>query len=286
MKNLKKSLCFCFLMLATVMFASFFGLEKNNTASAAPINPAVFNYISLSTDGQRLETKNFKTVDDTTYIVANNSITISFNSLENNFSVASETNLDLFYETKETIVISKESEEDEFPNNFVANGKTYYYTITDTTHHLNIFNSEVTANRAPVASTQRSAFISYVQAENTITITYISAYTLKADSPNTNFSFSTHTYNNVTATYTLSFMRTVLDFAIDDPVTFTCTGLDAGSTELVDNKLPVEHSYSFVKMQVMTNDYSEENPLYFNINYNGFVYTFELYSKYLVLSLS
>ena len=287
MKIFKKLLCFCVLSCLTLGIG--FGasmLLPNDKSSAAVVSEETFEYITLSRNGQKIDETNLKTVDETTYVIANDTITMTFKPLEYSYEFA--INETTFIVVSETISIpyvinDDEPEKSNFPETFEFDGHTYYYRVNESTAVLNIYEeSPLITAAAPIATTNRNNAITYTYTpESLITITIIKSITLKTEAPDTSFAFSVNTFTNINKTYIISFLRPVVRFAdaAEHIVRFTCNGLDAGNNEYVDNIIPNEKDYNSVQMDFLNNSYTEVNPLYFAINYNGFVYTFELYSK-------
>lgn len=54
---------------------------------------------------------------------------------------------------------------------------------------------------------------------------------------------------------------------------------DGGNPYPAEKSLAPEQVFSKLKISFVNNDYTEGNPLYFKINFNGFIYDFKLYSK-------
>ena len=267
MKIFKRILCFCVLSCLTLGIG--FGasmLLPDDESSAAVISEETFEYITLSRHGQKIDETNLKTVDETTYVIANDSITMTFKSLEYayEFGVVDESK---FIIDSETINIPYEVDPDEplnsnFPETFEFEGNTYYYRINESTSILNIYEeSPLLLATPPIATTNRNDLITYTYVpENLITITIIKSITLKDDAPDVSFAFSVNAMSTV-KTYIISFLRPVVRFAdaSEHIVRFTCNGLDAGTGDFVDNIIPNEKDYN--KVQVNNNFIMKQNKI-------------------------
>lgn len=287
MKIFKKFLMMSLFALLSVCLIS--SVPSKKQASAAVLNETVFDYVSISKHGQTLTLENFKTINDTTYIITNNSLTINLKPLEINYSIAVETlNNPNFVPQVTDINLILDEETEQYPDNFVIGESTYYYRINDLTNDLSIYLESPSAKPSvtPIVSTSGSygSNVIYFQdnADTKVrTIYIVNSYTLISNATNTTFSFRVRTGNVSSRSYDLNFLKPVVQFAnAENPiVNFTCNGLDAGNSAYSDTTIRREQSYNSVSIDFLNNDYTEENPLYFKINYNGFTYDFEFYSK-------
>ena len=291
MKKFKRSSLFfmSFVLALTFLIAPF--PRKQNLASSAPtvstdselIDETVLNYVTISTDGQTLTQNEIKNIDtnndgrfDSSYIFVNRTATLNFNPL--NYSYKAVFNSSYFYKTTRDITITKLASDPDFPLAFTDNDVTYTYEI-GADNQVSITNSSTTKRITG------SEFITYdplSDTETTRTITLTTAYTLKADAPNTNFAFipkNSSENSNGLLQYILNFERPISNFKTDPVTLFTCLGLDIGGTPYSNTKIEKELSYENIKFQITNNNYTETNPLYFDINHNGFVYTFKLFCK-------
>ncbi len=279
MKFFKKILCFCILTCLGIGIG--FGVamlqKPSQLSSAIVVSEETFEYISLSTKGQALSMDNLKTVDNTTYVIANDSVTISLKPLKYSYRELT-LNEDEYIISKEIVTIPYDSETENYEQSFDLFDTTYYYQIDNL--NLNIYASPVSGNPLRLATSENNKAISFVKNDNVnIIVTFITKITLKTTTPNTTFSFQVNS-NGILKSYNLEFMRPMIEFANgkEPIVEFICKGLDAGA-EFTDYSIPVEHDYNTVQMNFLSNHYNENNKLYFKINHNGFVYDFELYSK-------
>lgn len=290
MSKLKKILLFCIsgILAFSFLIAPFPPLKSKVVTSAEDIqliDNNVLNYVTISTDGQQLTTNEIKSVDtdndgknDASYIFSNGTITLTFKPLSFNYKAT--LNDSNFYKTTKTVTLNKDESSSQFPSEFTFENDTYSYQITQE-NKLLITKKQQNVTITTSNSVGESDFIKMEDTASTRTFTFTVSYTLKASAPNSTFTFSTSASNQSLSSnnFTLNFERPVSDFRTDDVTMFTCVGLDVGLTPFVNAKIERELSYENVKLQLTNNNYTENNPLYFDINHNGFIYTFELYSK-------
>lgn len=290
MKKFKRSSLFfmSFVLALTFLIAPF--PKKQNLASSAPgdtnlevIDETVLNYVNISIDGQSLTQNEIKNIDsnndgvfDASYIYANRTVTLNFDPL--NFSYKAIFDSTYFYKTTRNITITKLASDPEFPLTFTENEVVYRYEI-DVNNEVSITNSSTTTRLS------NSEFIAYdpaLDTETTRTFTLTTSYTLKADAPNTNFTFTPRNSSensNGALQYMINFERPISNFKTNPVTLFTCLGLDIGNTPYTNTQIEKELSYENIKFQITNNNYTESNPLYFDINHNGFIYTFKLFCK-------
>lgn len=292
MNKIKKLLLFCISgLLAFSFLISPFPMQRNQNGSSVDIieneiiDDNVLRYVTISTDGKTMTKDDIKNIDsnndgrdDTSYIIANGSTTILFKPLEFNYSLTYDDSN--FYKYPTTITLEKDAETGNFPTKFSYKEVEYNYALT-ADGKLNIAKSGQGNALNLNSSVGESNLISFIDTETTRTFTIIESLTLKADAPNSSLKFIATQTNASTSNqqYSLNFERPVLDFRTENVTMFTCVGLDVGSTAFVNEKIERELSYENVKLQFTNNNYTEFNPLYFDINHNGFIYTFKLFSK-------
>lgn len=283
-------ICMSFMLAFSFLVSFFPSMPKKSTnkASAASttvseiqlIDKNVFEYVTLSIAGKTLETDNIKSVDtnndgkaDTSYIITKDTTTISFKPLKYNYILAFESSL-FYNNTFESDVIEKDQASSTFPSKFTVNDTEYNYQISGD-GKISIYENNSRVNIG------QSDLIKLVDIdENSKKFVFTKSYTLKSEATDTSFTFSVSSSNNTNATtYKLNFVRPILDFETDDVTLFTCTGLDIGDEPFTNEKIQRELSYENVKLEFTNNNYTKTNPLYFNINHNGFIYTFKLYSE-------
>lgn len=290
MKKSKKTLLFfmSFVLALSFLIAPF--PQKQKIACSAPsdndihiIDESLSNYVTISTDGQTLTKDEIKNVDsdldgelDTSYVFSNRTVTMTFEPLVYSYNATFDSRY--FYKTTREITVTKLASDPEFPLLF-TDGETEYSYIIDGANNVTITNTQTTR------TFRDSDFFTYNPAndtETTRTFTVVTAYTLTADAPNTSFTFiASNSSDNASKvnSRTINFERTVTDFKTEYVTLFTCVGLDVGNTPYTTPEIEKELSYENIKLQITNNDYTESNPLYFDINYNGFAYTFKLFSK-------
>lgn len=290
MNKTKKSLklFMSFVLALSFLVAPFSWSPKNQTASSEPssdiqiIDNNMLNYVTISTDGQSLSAESIKTIDtnsdgkaDTSYVFTNRSATLIFEPFTYGYEASFDSS-NFYQPTYLDVEITKLESEPNFPANFEVNDNSYTYSISG--------DNKITIT-APnnTSSFTESAFVSMLpDTSTTRTFRFITSYTLKSDAPNSAFSFIPFNSraNATKATqYTVNFERPIVNFKNDDVTLFTCKGLDIGNTPFTSAKIERELSYENVKFQITNNDYTENNPLYFDINHDGFIYTFKLFSK-------
>ncbi len=288
-KSKRTSLFFMSFVLAlTFLIAPF--PQKQKMAWSAPndtnnqlINENFTRYVSISTDSQTLTQNEIKNVDsdldgtlDTSYVYVNRTATLTFDPLTYSYNTTFDSSY--FYETTRDIIITKEADDDVFPLIFTENEVVYSYLIDGA--------NSITLTNTDTATTHRNSdFIRYNPADDTATerkLTLVTSYTLKADAPSTSFEFiPSNSSDNASKvnSLTINFERPIANFKTQDVTMFTCLGLDIGNTPYSTPKIEKELSYENIKFELTNNNYTESNPLYFDINFNGFVYSFKLFSK-------
>lgn len=295
MKNFKKLFIGILSIISALSFCLLSGsrnAEVNNAeTNAAVLNNNAFNYISLSQPGEKgqpgqvIDSSKFITIDNKTYIITNNSVTINFKTMQLNYELNPGTILDNFYAYKKVVTLEKDAE-DKYPESFRIDGIDfdYYYAVIE--NEFYIYNSPRTQTSRPIVSSASSDLISYELDGETHKITFIFAYTTSGDGyvddshqPAKTCEFN---FRVLSQDFFLSFQKPVINFfKLTEPVVmFNTFKLDDH-----DNPYPVEKSLApnqiFDKLQIefLNNDYTEGNPLFFKINFNGFVYEYKLYSK-------
>ena len=291
MKILKKVIyVFCFMLLVPLISFAL----PTKLASAAPASGkveelAIFEYITISQQGQTIKTEHIKTIDDTAYVIANSAVTISLKPLTFNYYFENPVNETNYYPLVFTKTFTK-AEDGSYPNSFeYVDGTTYYYKIPEQNLALNVYNVDPTGtvSISPIVTSLQSSVVSYLDTDSdsdgendTRTISIIYGYVYKNEPESDTFQFAIKTSGR-TANYSITFNKPIVKFAnAENPIVkFICKGLDAGDTDYIDTTIRREQTYLNVQIDFLNNTYTETNPLYFNINYDGFVYTFELYSK-------
>ncbi len=293
MSKLKKSLLFCvsFVLALSFLITPLPTQNHKHTFSAVieMVDEALLNYVSISADGQTLTNADMKNVDtdedgkiDKSFVYTNRTATVSFKPFEYNYDIVVE-NEDYFYkEPEKSIVLTKLETDEDFPSSFTIDGQEISYTINED-DEISIRNETINSSFSNSPLIRKIA-----DTPTTRTFYYITSYTLKtklSDNtivPATYLQFTPYKtgWNATKQTqYQINFEHPVANFGDKHVTLFTFSGLDGGADSLSLNKIERELSYENMKFQIINNDYTENNPLYFDINNDGFVYTFKLFSK-------
>lgn len=253
--------------------------------TAAVLNSNAFNYISLSQSGQIIDESKLTTIDNNTYIITNNSVTINFKTMQFNYTLKPEIVLENFHPYTKTITLEKDAD-GKYPETFKIDGVAgeYYYAVNN--NNVYVYSSPITQTSVPVVSSASSDLISYEADGEKHKFHFILAYTSSGDGyvdelsqPSTNCQFN---FQVASQDFFLSFQKPIINFfKLTEPIVMFNTFKFDDS----DNPYPAEKSLApnqiFDKLQIefLNNDYTEGNPLYFKIDYNGFVYEYKLFSK-------
>lgn len=278
-----------FVLAFTFLICSFPSKTKKTHAAdesiklTQTIDGTVFNYVTLSIAGKTLTLDNIKSVDtdgdgkiDTSYIITKDTITLTFKPLEYNYKTDFDDSCFIKSTTIKSDPIEKNPDTGNFPTTFTVNGEKYNYQITEETGKFSI------SKQGKNYSIGQSDFITLNTIDDsTREFEFTTSYTLSSDSGDKSFLFNANQSNSATVTsyYSLNFLRPVLDFERYDVALFTGNGLDIGNNDYTTGVPQRELSYEKMTLEFQNNNYTEFNPLYCNINHNGFTYTFMLYSK-------
>ena len=287
MKILKKVIyVFCFMLLVPLMS---FALPSQSAKAEAENELPIFGFVTISQQGQTIKTEHIKTIGESAYVIANSAVTISLKPLSFNYYFENPLDETNYYPLKYEKTYTKK-EDGTYDTSFeFIDGKTYYYRIPELTLALNIYDIDPTGSVtiSPVVSSLQSSIVSYIDTDtdgdletDTRTLTIIYGYVYKNIPESDTFEFAIKNTWGAT-NYSLIFNKPVIKFAnAENPVVqFICSGLDAGDTDYIDTTIRREQTYLNVQVDFLNNSYTETNPLYFDINNDGFIYTFELYSK-------
>ena len=274
---------FSFCLLSGSKNADF----DNAKTSAETLHSNAFNYISLSQAGQVIDQSKLTNIDGKTYVITNNSVTINFKPLQFNYKIKSGTILDNFHAYKKVVTLAKGAD-DKYPEKFTIDGidGEYYYAVTNDIFY--VYNNPKTQTSIPIVNSSESDLINYsLEADGTTyKIEFIFAYTTNGDGYIDKFSQPTNScdfnFSVAGQNFFLSFQKPIVNFfKLTEPVVmFNTYKLDDSN-----NPYPPEKSLApnqiFDKLQIefLNNDYTEGNPLFFKINFNGFVYDYKLFSK-------
>lgn len=312
MKNIKKIIFFAMVFIMSFGFFQVINIDSsNNSTNAAPVStPAIakdfLDYMSLSTKGQNVNSNNISITDDGIYILSNESMTISLKPFSVRYALSqNEDAYKDFYINKTTIVIDKSIED--YEKSFTYNGATYYYEILEKTITINtkpIQTSTIQymafyenppispATSISLMTTLNTEAITYLDETDKTTIEIIDSFSLKnfSDFQSTVFNISVfkNVNNAIQTDYNLTFFKTVVRFAnAENPVVefSTYKNRDPETTiynyQETDNWLQKEQTFSKLVLSFLNSEYeyTESNPLYFNINFNGFTYNYTMFSK-------
>lgn len=301
MKKIKNLL---FLVLTIIASCVFCISGKNNNAniasaefsvSDAKFGDAVFSYLSISQAGQEIKPEHLQTITENdkeiTYVITNNSVTLTFiNPIANALEITENTRLDNFFENKTKIVLEKDAETGIIPDEFIFNDVTYYFSISGNpgSETLYIYAS-ATKNTYIIASSETD-LINYTKTEDQIEIYITTSFTSKetgfknldgTDSKNCSFEFATQTRAGQIS-YVVNIQKPIINFYnLTEPVVMfdTFTSDDLGNPYPAEKSIAANQVFNKLKVSFLSNEYTEGNPLYFNINFNGFEYNYKLYSK-------
>lgn len=281
MKNFKKLLVSIFAILSVCALCL---IPKSSKAesSAEVLGSGAFSYISLSQAGQVIDSSKLTTIDDSTYVITNNSVTITLKPLQYRYRITADSNN--FFKYTKSITLERDAETSQFPASFEFDGRTYYYAINNTT--ISIYTSQLTTTSSPIVTSGTSDLISFEETDNVRTIHITTAYTSTsegfvdeegAESVSCLFRFSIGT-----SSYSLNIQKPIVNFFnLTEPIVMfnTFKTDDHGDAYPAEKSLAPDQIFNKLQISFLNNDYTEGNPLYFKINYNGFVYDYSLYSQ-------
>ena len=260
---------------------------KNQKAEshADVLKDGAFKYMSISQSGQVLDSSKLTTINNATYVITNKAVTINLYPLDYKYRITANTLSSNFYPETETISLERDAETNKFPESFVFQGKTFYYKISGLT--LNISHNPITQTPTFPVSSADSDLLSFNEEENKIEIYITYSYTSRENNlvddegnPSNTCTFEFRIAN--TTTYTLNIQEPVVNFFhLSEPIVMFDTNKtnDGGTPYPPEKSLAPDQVFSKLKISFVNNDYTEGNPLYFKINFNGFVYDFKLFSK-------
>ncbi len=291
MKILKKIFLYGLFILATACPIVFGAIKFQNPSSspvkAAPLEQNIFDIISITKENQVITEENLLKINNEKYITTNGSLSIHISPLEREYNIT--TTLDNFEILTDEINLTKNAETNTYPGQFDYNGKTYYlsYSTGISSKILYIYTSRpspsvrpvlqlnITDSGSPVSNSIASATENTEQTQITISLT--TCYTWRSSASDTTFSVVSGTYNE-----TLNLLRPKVNFAnASNPIIMfdTFEVDDLGTPYPKVDTIEREQQFNNVQIDFIDNSYTENNPLYFNINYNGFIYNFKMYSK-------
>lgn len=296
------------IFLAIIAFASALAIPRQAqtdsvVASSTNIKEA-FSYVTLSESGKVLDFSNLKSFTDelgatSINIVSNKNISFNFKPLKYNYKyIASNLPADVadnFYihQEKFEFVATEKNREDKWifksdESYFTFEGETYLYELTEDLIDDGIDTRKVRIKKlsnVPVATQEYSDLISFTEEEkvvdgqNVAVRTIYITTTILPDIKNLNS--KQFTFEVAGKIFTFTFEQPITNFEQNSPVAFTTQFLANGNPDPSKalNKIPPEETYRKLQLDILNNNYTESNPLFLNINYNGFKYEFKVYSK-------
>ena len=281
MKLLKKSLFLSiFVLLTALSLAVFCGANNKETASAALQNHNFMKYMKISSATELSDNNVIKNGNYDYSIISNNTISILPNLFEYRFDFSNTdfSNFNVSYSEK--FILEENEGNLEITFNGVA--KTYYYKIVS--NKLSIHNSIISSAKIKDIENDYKYGIAYNS--RTREMSYIKTITYTFNSPEETLNLKI--LDGTTYSFSFNFLKPITKFTDQDEpiVKFNCFGQDAGNNPSGYNPtwLPSERIYKNVTIKFFKN-YTEKNPLFFNINLNGFTYYYKIFIKDNILNL-
>ncbi|MBQ8425845.1 MAG: hypothetical protein IJX17_07530 [Clostridia bacterium] len=314
MKTLKKLLLFSIMIFAVFTIFNSYSPKLEIKNSNAALQDIILEYMPITYRGHLLTADQIKVDEEDknkAYVLANDTITIGLHSLkrpyilygsDNNSNTNdpnNNINPDLLYNYDSFIVHTTDifidadiyTTDDTSLKTFKYAGETYYFQIVEYTtgdssnsgsnnnpikHKYLAIYDEVpySYSASALVTSQNSDLLSYDVTEEGMTIHIIDSYTLAASDDKSPVEFKIKIGDE---NYSINFLKTIVRFAnAENPI----VSFDTFDNK-PDNWLQKEQTFSKLNLTFLTElyEFSEDNALYFNINYNGFLYEFTLYSK-------
>lgn len=281
MKFSKKISFFSLLFLMIIgLFVGTHIPQNSPSVFAANLGYDYENYLAI-TSNSSLTKNNIKKINNNTYSIISTN-TISFIpdvfGYRFDFRQTSFTDFNLTYSSPITL----DNDIGEFEISYLHKTTTYYYEINS--NKLNIYTSEL---RSQYPSSLKLSEITndYYYGVNynhlTREMTYITGIMYNFNRSETKLDLQVYGRSS-THNFTFNIVKPIAKFAHQQEtiLNFNCQGIDAGSSEEGFNPtwLPSERIFKSVTIKFFRN-YTQNNPLFFNINYNGFVYYYKIYTK-------
>lgn len=287
MKIIKKLLFVCVTALLCFCITKPVFDANQQSAKAETLQTNVFNLVTLTQNGQNLNYDNLQTVENDTFIIVNDTLTITTKPFETAIMISNTNEMSYYHElTYQVTIESDDPEKRTYVQDWFNYGEDTHY-FRNHGDYLALYRSSppLTGGTAPFVTTRQTNLIRYEVDPSTyaITITVVEGYTLKESAPSNTFTFTnSRDTNNRTNTYNLNFEKTVVNFANNqNPIvsfdTFETDG--SGNPFPPSETIQSEQTFEKMKIEFLNNNYTETNPLFFDINFNGFVYTFKLFEK-------
>ncbi len=309
MKVLKK--LFLSVLVSCCALGLFVGFSSE-TAYAESLNSSVFNHITLTQEGNVLTYDNLLQYTDedgtiSTYIISNDSITVNFNPFEG-YYIFDRDSLedDERFSINETVyTFEKNYDTGDYLTQFSYNGTTYYFRLVDNGDNdvtVNIYQTNPTSEQQTVYISSQTGTVTSAgliadsvagrisgtsliygyNYDNYVEIHVINSITAYPstfeDDTTARFEFTARLRtqsSSSTTSYVLEFMKPSIQF--DNNKGSIVQFITNGDEDTADTLLPPEMNFQTLNLEFIQNNYSRINPLYFNINYNGFIYNFMMY---------
>ena len=287
-----KKIKYIFLSLAfsIICFILFGFLKPTNfsqVSNAAPIGGNPLNYVTVVCNGQVYDSSNSTAIDSVTRsVMINGPVTINLNPFLTQYTSFSEDNDEYFTKNYQNFKtrISKKPEE----MTFIYKGTTFYCRQRQTgTVESSTYYTFYDALENPLisVSTLNNMLFECTEENNYLYIKILDSYTLKSsDLKSINFKFKPQGTNELT----IKFLKPIVNFANAKTQflkfeTFKDFNSETNKYDYyeVDSLLQSEQVFNKLKLTFLNDEYmyTEINPLYFNINFNGFLYNFKFYTK-------
>ena len=275
-------LCFALCLASTALFSA-----STNSARAETITNShqltesiLTNYVTISSFGKILTIDNFKTIEGSSYIYSKENISVNINNpFSNSFYSFTLSDTDCFYLYYTEIELSYQNEGAQIPATATINGTTYEFEYV-----INLSSNQVTIilnNTNIIVNGSSSDFLKFDYENHKLLC--LTSITWKAESNDSSMSFTVMTYGKYGQEYNeyiICFCKPISILDGDDFIKYNCFGFDAGDSEsgYTYSILPTEKIYNKVEVEFFKN-YTITNPLYFDVDYNGFVFNFVLYTE-------
>jgi len=282
MKLLKNSLLISLFLLVSAFAATgiFAAKTTNSTYAASAETYSYEKYIKISSQNS-LTNHNIQKLSDESYsIISNHTISISPNLFEYRFNfeedfLANASNDFIF---TYSAPITLEDNEGEFDIIFNNETKHYYYSISEN-GKLTTYTSSLRLDSSKKISNISNDFAYGISFNSDRELVYIEciSYLFQDDEKTLEFQL----YDNYIKNFEFNLVKPIANFTnqLDPIVLFDCVGHDAGTSEdgYHPTWLPSERIYNSVTIKFFRN-YTKNNPLFFNINLNGFTYYYKLFT--------
>lgn len=281
MKLIKKSFLICLLCLLSIFaIAGISNHSSNRHAHAVESTYDFEKFTTISSFTELNETNIIKTDNYKYTIISNNSISFSFNVFAYNYNfsdmlIEDYSDFNSSFNLSFSESVSLENNTGEFEIKYQDATTIYYYTISQ--NELLIYTSPSklpTSLKCSVIDNNLKFGIKYDSL--TKQITYITNITYTYPEEENTLKFSVNNWQH----FEFNMVKPVTKFSNqEEPVVmFNCTQNADDLEGYKPTWLPSERTYQSVTVKFFRN-YTELNPLFFNINFNGFTYYYKIYTK-------